>query len=318
MAQSVPVFFLILALSPGFSQQPADPAAGFKHAVDLQRQGALNEAATEYCKLIALAPDYAEAHANLGAVLSRLGKYEEAIQSYQTALRLNSRLTPVLLNLGIAHYRARQFSKAVPVLEQFLAAAPESMQARQLLGLVLVELVRYAEAAPYLEQALTAEPDDTGLLYSLGLVYLAERRSEFRILADRLAAASSGLPLSHLLIGQSLLDKADYNSAAEELEAAAGLNPNLPRVNYSLGLSYFMLGRYKEAVACFEKELATLPRDFKTLYYLASLHEAQGDLALARQRLDVALKEEPNSPEANMSLGKILVKQSKLAEALAP
>src|SRR5260370_26199055 len=122
MPQSVLLFFCFLALSPRFSQGPPDAAARFKRAVALQHQGALNEAAAQYRALIALAPDYAEAHANLGAVLSRLGKYEDAIESYRMALRIDPRLTPVLLNLGIAHYRVRQFSKAVAALEQFLAA----------------------------------------------------------------------------------------------------------------------------------------------------------------------------------------------------
>src|SRR5678809_1221748 len=92
--------------SPGFQQAPQanDVAARFNRAVELQRQGALEEAASEYQALLRIAPNYAEAQANLGVVLGRLGKYEEAITAYEAALRLNSRLTPIWLNLGILHY----------------------------------------------------------------------------------------------------------------------------------------------------------------------------------------------------------------------
>ena len=50
-------------------QQTEDVRARFNHAVELQRQGSWSEAAAEYRQLLAAAPNYAEAQANLGAVL---------------------------------------------------------------------------------------------------------------------------------------------------------------------------------------------------------------------------------------------------------
>ncbi|MBO0722575.1 MAG: tetratricopeptide repeat protein, partial [Blastocatellia bacterium] len=95
---SVKICFICIICVPllAFFQQPAEIAVKFKRAVELQRQGALEEAAVEYRAVIKSAPDYAEAHANLGAVLSRLGKYDEAVAAYQAALRLNPQLTPIL------------------------------------------------------------------------------------------------------------------------------------------------------------------------------------------------------------------------------
>jgi tetratricopeptide (TPR) repeat protein len=315
------LLFLIFAVNLLFqqpvSQQPAEITARFNRAVELQRQGALEEAAAEYRAAIKSAPNYAEAHANLGAVMSRLGRYDEAVAGYEAALRLNPQLTPILLNLGIAHYRAEQFAKAAVVLERFLVKAPDHMQACQLLGISLVALGRDADGVAQLEPISQAIDDPTAL-YSLGLAYLRLNRSEVKTIIARLADSSAGKPLGLLLRGQWLLSNLEYKQAAGELEEAARFNPELPRLQYSLGLSYLKLGRSQEALACFERELRLSPQDFSTLYYLAYAHELSGKLDAARARVGEALKLEPQSPEANALLGKVLFKQGKAAEAVAP
>jgi magnesium-transporting ATPase (P-type) len=95
--------------------------ARFNKAVELQRKGELKEAEKEYRAVLAAAPNYAEAHANLGAVLIRLDRYEEAISSYEKAFSLAPKLTPILMNIGIAHYRKSEFEKAVEALKKLTA-----------------------------------------------------------------------------------------------------------------------------------------------------------------------------------------------------
>lgn len=309
---------LLLAVLSLCFQQASDATARFNRGYELQQQDKLSEAAAEYRAALKLNPDYVEAQANLGVVLARLGNYEEAITAYESALRLAPQLTPILLNLGIAHFRANRFEKAAEIMEKFLSVRPDSLQARQLLGLSLVELGRDAEAIPQLEATLKSVPRDAAVLYALGLAYLRAGKPGLRSTLERLADFPAGLPALHLLQGQAMLGNQEYEQALEELNEAARLNRDLPRVHYSLGLAYLKLNRNREAIASFEEELRRKPQDFSTLYYLAFLQEAEGNLDAARQRLDVALKLEPQSTEANALLGKILVKQGRDAEALGP
>ena len=299
-------------------QAPTDLNSRFNHAVELQRRGDLGGAETAYRALLALSPGYAEAHANLGAVLMRLDRYEEAVASYEAALRLAPGLAPVRLNLGIAHYRRGNFEMAVPAFQRFREKDPSNLQATQLLGLALVELGRDLEALPLLAAAEAAAPSEPSVLYGLGLASLRLDRPDVNPLIGRLAAAPGGRPASHLLQGQYFLKTLEFERAVVELQAAAELKPELPRLYYSLGLTYVKLGRNKEALAAFEEELRRRPRDFSSLFYVAYLHETAGNLKLARTRLDTALELEPESAEANALLGKILVKQEKPVEALKP
>ena len=309
---------ILLALSWICPQQPADTTERFNRAVELQRQGALKEAAAEYKALLDANPNYVEALANLGSVLSRLGRYEESVDAYEQALKLAPQLTPLLLNLGIAHHRAGQFEKAVEVFQRVLEKDPAALQALQLLGISLVELGRDNEALPHLERAAQISPGEPAVLYSLGLASLRLGRPDSDRIITKLVESSSGLPASHLLKGQVLVSQFEYERAVAELEIAASLSADLPRVQYSLGLALLKLGRNKEAIASFEKELARTPRDFSTLYYLAYLNEADGNLDAAMERLSVALRLDPQSHEGSALLGKILLKQNKPAAAVAP
>src|SRR5262245_41965294 len=248
---------ILLFFSPLPQQAPQanDVADRFNRAMELQRQGAMKEAADEYRAVLKRAPNYAEAQANLGAVLARLGNFDEAIAAYEAAYRLKPELTPILLNLGIAHYRAGQFAKAAEVLGRFLAVAPDHSQARQLLGVLMVELGRDAEAITYLEPALSSAQAEATALYSLGLAYLRLRRGDAVAVAKRLAAREDGVALSRLLQGQAHLEESAFEKAATELEAAAKLSVDLPRIHFLLGLAYFKLGRLTEARERLESEL---------------------------------------------------------------
>jgi tetratricopeptide (TPR) repeat protein len=314
MGYLLPIAVALLLILP----QQADVATRFNRAVELQKQGNLAEAAAEYRSVLALKPDYAEAQANLGVCLAQQGKYDEAVGAYQQALRLAPQLTPILLNLGIAYYRGGQFSQAAETLQKFIDTRPDSVQGRQLLGLALIELGRDAEAVTQLEATLTAAPQDIAVLYSLGLAYLRLGRSGFRATLERLAAFPAGYPALHFLEGQAFLRDQEYEKALEELKAAAQLNGELPRIHYTLGLVQLKLGHNKEAITAFGEELKRRPQDYSTLYYLAFAEEADGNLTSARNHVETSLKHDSQSAEANALLGKILVKESKDAEALPP
>ena len=144
------------------------------------------------------------------------------------------------------------------------------------------------------------------------------RKPGFRATLERLASFPDGRPTLHLLQGLAFLRDQEFEKAVEELQSAAKLNPDLPRVHFSLGLAHFKLGQNKEAIAALENAANRGSQDFPTFYYLAEALADDGSLDAARQRLDAAIKLDPNSPEANGLLGKILFKQGRAVEAVKP
>jgi tetratricopeptide (TPR) repeat protein len=313
----MPHLVLGLLLAASLTQgSPADVNARFSRAAALQAGGKLEAAEAEYREVVRLAPKYAEAWANLGAVLARRGRYDEAIKSYETALKLAPQLKPIVLNIGIAYYRRGDFARAVDSLKRFLAGTPGHAQATQLVALSLVELGRDEEAMTYLEPALTADPQNVPLLYATGLAALRLKRPMVTGAINALAEAPGGKAWSHLLRGQALLKNNRFENAVTELEAARGLDPKLPRMDYSLGLAYYKKGQPEQARQAFEAELKRTPRDVTVMWYLASLDEQEDKTDAALRRLQAALKIEPDSADVNALIGQILVAKGNPAEAL--
>lgn len=311
------VFLALFTFTPWSApQQTTDALAQFNRAVALQQEGKLAEAAEVYRALLKEKPEYVEAQANFGVVLARLGKFEEAAAAYETALKLAPQLNQIQLNLGILYYRAKEFEKAINVFDKFLEAQPNHLQARQLLGVSLIEIGYNTAGIEQLQPTLAAAPNEVAVLYSLGIAYLRTNKiKESESMIEKLAAFPAGTASSYLLKGQLQFARFEFEKAILDLKKAQELNPDLPRLNYSLGLCYYKLGRNKEGIEVFEAEIKQRPKDFTTLYYLALLHEAEGNLDPAKRYADEALAFQPNSVEVLTVLSKILSQQGKNEEA---
>ncbi len=146
----------------------------------------------------------------------------------------------------------------------------------------------------------------------------AQAKPVFRLRSNGWPLFSRGCPRSTYCRARHFCENLEFEQALEELKEAEKLNPDLPRLYYALGLAHQRLGHNKEAIAAFENEIRRSPRDASTLYFLALVLEADGNLTAAGQRVNESLKIDPQSPETNGLLGKILFKQGKAAEGLKP
>ena len=311
------ILFLVGLESSRVSPAQEPPAAvAFRDGAAAQQRGDLERAAEAYRRAIEIEPRFAEAHANLGAVLARLGRYEEAVASDERALAINPKLTAARLNLGLAHYRAGALAAAVEAFQAVHAAEPSLLQARQLLGLVLVELGRDADAIPHLEASAEAAPDEPAVLFALGRAY--SRRGDPRAdpIAERLAKTPEGQPLWHQLRGLVLQRDDRHQKALEAFEMAAALNAGLPQLSVNIGVSRLALGDRDGARQAFADALARSDRDAAAHIYLGWMDEQDDRLADARRHAERAVALEGDLAESRGLLGRILLKQGSPDAAL--
>jgi tetratricopeptide (TPR) repeat protein len=317
MTGVVLLFLLVQAgASANAPAQQASALASFRAGVAAQQRGEWERAADAYRQAIEAEPQYAEAHANLGAVLARLGEYDQAVLSYNRALRINPRLNAARLNLGLAHYRAGALTAAVEALAAAYAADPSLLQARQLLGLVLVETGKDAEAIPHLEASAQAEPDEPAVLFALGRAYARRGDARAGAIADRLARTREGLPLWHQLRGLVLQQADRHDQALAAFEAASALNAALPRLFVNIGVSHLALGDHGAARRAFETALARWERDAAAHIYLAWLDEQDDRLADARRHAEQAVTLDGDLAESRGLLGRVLLKAGSPSGAL--
>jgi tetratricopeptide (TPR) repeat protein len=125
--------------------------------VALASQGRLDEAMAHYDEAIRLAPTYARPHNNLGIVFSRQGKLDEAIAQFSEAIRINPSYAQAHHNLATDLARQGKLSEAIQHYSAALRLAP-SAEAHYSLGTALVRDGRSQEAIRHLEAALKLDP----------------------------------------------------------------------------------------------------------------------------------------------------------------
>ena len=139
-----------------------------------------------------------------------------------------------------------------------IEARPHNLDARYLLANSAYYLGDTNKASDLLEKILVAKPShiDAGLL--LGQIYF--RRKDWKSLADC------------------------YNKLKEYIQSDD--KKNIIRVFGALGLAYFNLKRYQEAIDSLNTGLKANPRDLSSSYHLALCYYSVGDMERSRQVLE--------------------------------
>ena len=185
----------------------------------------IEEAMTHLQRALALKPDYAEAHYNLGTAFERLARRQEAAAAYTRALELApgerrtlQRLAAVshdrasaLLEEGLGHEDAGRLEEAAQAYTAAAALDPSRSVIHRSLGRVYQKAGRRGEAIGAYQRALQADPksfeahNDLGVLFAqLGRV--ADALPHFRAavsLRPDDAAARANLDQALQLLGQS-------------------------------------------------------------------------------------------------------------------
>jgi Flp pilus assembly protein TadD len=167
----------------------------------------LEQAAASFRQALALAPDRAELHSNLGYVLERQGRIEAAVASYRKAVSLKPGAAELHSNLGLA------------------------LQAQG--GL--------AQAEASFRRAVDLNPDYAGAHFNLArLLQLQGRHQEAVAPCRRVVALSPGDAQAHNNLGVALEELGQFEAAIACYRQALALDPGLVSAQKGIGTA---LGR---------------------------------------------------------------------------
>jgi len=156
---------------------PSHDLAHLTRARTFRNEGRLGDALAELRQAVALHPDWAEAHHQLGNALKSLGAFAEAVESLRTAARLDPFQAAIWLNLGVSCLELGRLGQAEECFRQALALEPYRPEARNILGHALLQRGRCAEAARELKRALELRPGYAAAHDNLGRVLKAQGRA---------------------------------------------------------------------------------------------------------------------------------------------
>jgi len=119
----------------------------------------LNEAVEAYRQAIKGAPEWIEAHINLGTALYHLKRLEESRQAFSAAVKIDGQHALAHFNLGCICDRLGDYDQAVREFRGALAYAPEMADAHLNLALVYEKVNRKGESQRHLSAYLRYDPN---------------------------------------------------------------------------------------------------------------------------------------------------------------
>lgn len=221
-----------LALAPLFSGKlPGNPDLLNIAGTLRMHQGRLTEAAGLFHQAALAAPREPIFAFNLGMTLSRLGRTEESETALRTALKHKPDFVPAIFELGALLHRSGRLDEAEKCIRQVLKLTPALPHADLALAAILVDAGRPAEAEIASRKGLSAA---------------AEPRLKAQL---------------HLQLAQALRRQRKDSEALAALDGAATSDATLPGLARHRAETLQNLGRFNEALAIFEKEIARTPGD---------------------------------------------------------
>jgi Flp pilus assembly protein TadD len=270
MAEAAAAYRRVLALRPDIAEVHNNLG------VILKNQGRLDQAAAEYQQAIALKPDFVEACNNLGNVLRQQGQLDQAAARYQQAIALKPDYAEAHNNLGIILWQQDKLDQAVARYQQALALKPNFAEAHNNLGNALKRQGKFDQALARFEQAIALRPDYAEAHSNLGSVLLS--------------------------LGNVLKEQGKFDQALARFEQALVLRPDYAEAHNNLGNLLLGQDKLDEAAAHYEQALALKPDFAEAHNNLGTVLSEQGKLDEAAARYEQALALRPDFADAQMGL----------------
>jgi tetratricopeptide (TPR) repeat protein len=297
-------------------EYPDDFWANFALGNALMKQGS-GEAVLYFQAALALRPQAAAVHNNLGLAYRALRRYGLAIDVLKRALRVVPKDPVLHNNLGITLTHADQPAEAIGHFRQALAALPGSALVHNNLGIALKATGKEDEAGEEYRKAIRLAPKDHRLHSNLARLRLNQGRLDEAI--EQLREASRLLPTSgqaRIDLGNALLRRGRLDEAIEQYRWAVRLGRLEPRAHYHLGNALMMRGRTEEAVVHLKQAIQLAPQ-------MAAPHFCLGRISKTKGRLDEAIRSYRQAAQldadfalAHFELGKALKEVGQYDEAV--
>ena len=250
----------------------------------LEQAGELRQACELYRQAVALAPEYAKAHVNLGIGLEALGDLDGAIASHERALQAEAGDPFANYNLGKLLFGRGELARASELLARALQSRPDFPEARVMLALVHQSRGMHGHAATELEAALRQRPGDFGALFHYAATLRAlNRLEEARDVLKRAIAVDRNNADAHAALSDVLAALGDTAGATSELEAVLAQRPDWADALFNYGTLLRRQLRLEEAERAFRRAIAAQPGH-------VGAYRMLGEVLLAQSRSDEAFE----------------------------
>ena len=223
--------------------------------------------------------------------LDMLGRYSEALQDYEWVIEYAPDWWEAHANLGICHARNGHPDEAERAFRRGLMYCPGSPEIRdELAAHLLAENKNLKEALNLAEEAVALGQDEIHHLYTLGEARLSLGNEEGSAEAyRRVLTLDPEDPNAHLEIGLYHERRGEVESAEEHFVEALKQDPGNPRALYSYASLYYATDDLETAEELLGRAVAADSGYSPALSALASIRARRGDYAASLDYIEKAV-----------------------------
>jgi len=247
------------------------------------------------------------------------GDIDKAIEFYHKSIDFDADYAPAHNDLGILYEERGELKKAETAYLKTLEIDPDYLNACTNLALLYEMQGRIKEAIPHWKtRASQGDPDDIWTMKAKDKLVmfkaLDKKIGEEALLAEKIIVPEEEKEDAYRIAGEMIEERLEYLDGDEDLA----------RKHYSQGIASFAIKDYKEALEEFNLAAALEPKDEMIRKYITLCEEKlqtfdktalqrqrsrglmkdaiklmkENNFTAAKERLDVALKLDPNSDKA--------------------
>jgi len=328
----------------------ADPAffpSYFNLANYYAAAGDYGKALAEYQAVLARSPGNVRALLSSAAICRLKGRDKEALQFYGRAKETKD--PSAYLALAGYYFSKKDGKKAIAVLDDAIKSIQRNTGALELKGRILLDMKKYkdainafndlesvapdrglplkigayvamkdyAKAASEARRAITLKPGSASGYILLASVYESRNDVGRAIEEMRTAVRVDGKnPNAPVILGNLYARKRDFVSAMNSFSEAVRRSPDFAPAHFARGVVLEQTGKKREAIGSYREALEKSEHHVPSLNNLAYLYaDGYGDSKEALTLAITAYKLEPGSPMVMDTLGYVLLKNGRPAEA---
>ena len=221
----------------------------------LYEGGDIDGAINEFERALQLDPANVNVYNSLGVCHGLKGQHEEAIQTLEKAISLDSGEILAIYNLGLVNMLADNSEEALKYFLKAEAINGDIFEVVFQTGKLYLELGQADKSREFLERAAKLNPEAGTVYRCLGECYASLEMPDAAISAHRKAIKYNPNDAASISAMGSLFSDTGENSeiALMFCSESVKLSPDNGLFRYRLGLIYYRLNRYKEALQEFKK-----------------------------------------------------------------
>lgn len=289
------------------NQTEARVSTLFAEGVEFHVNGQLDRALTAYQQVLRLMPKHFEALHHTGIIAFQGGNYQGAVGFIGSAIAISPQVAATHGNLGNALKELGRYDEALASYERALSLQADDADTHYNRGTALQALGRYDEALASFARAVALNPGDADAFNNQAVVLHELHRNEEALASlDRALALNYGFAHAHNNRGNVLKDLGRFEEALVSYESALALLNTFGDAWYNRGIALHVLGRAEDAVASYDNALALNGES------AAGWHNRALALQVLRRRTEAlasaerALALQPDNPEILRHRGRLL------------